>query len=339
MFAGLTADQVASILNFNVEGTTPAMEGSVALGLPAGLASSQVTKDLLLLSLGTAVESATARMSSGGLLAAGTPVARAAAQTGVSGFLIGGAQSGEVDDIDYDGHYAGAGVAATANDFTFGVAVSRGYADADNGIDVDGVGRNASIFAGYDAGMGVMGRMAVTWTDFDLETSREAGTLTARGDTDAEARSIGAMLGYRMARGDLALLPYVSAVHTRVDVDGYEETGAAQANLVVGEAELDSTLYEVGVRAGRDFGATSVFGDLAYAYTDGDQTDVATQFTTGTAVATSTVAGLGDGSAVKLGLGASHRLANGLVAGMGYEGFFEDGDNRHSLRASLSVSF
>ena len=36
VFAGLTADQVASILNFNVGGTTPAMEGSVAPACPQG---------------------------------------------------------------------------------------------------------------------------------------------------------------------------------------------------------------------------------------------------------------------------------------------------------------
>lgn len=338
MFGGLTADQVASILNFNIAGLDPTMGDAAALGLPAALLSGQVTKDLLLLNMGAPV-GASARMSSGGLMPAGMPMARPSSMP-VTGFLIAGAQAGESDGIDYDGRYAGAGVAASAGAASFGIAATTGRAEADNGIDVNGDGETISLFAGYDAGMGPMGRLALTWGDYDLSTSREAGALTAFGDTEADSFSVGAMLGYRMMRNDTALLPYLSAVHTEIDVDAYEETAAAQANLAVDGAELDSTLYEIGLRAGRQYGATSYYGDIAYARAEGDTAAVDTQFTTGTTVSSSTVAGLPDGNALKLGFGASQRFANGLVGGLGYEGYFAgDDDGRHALRASLSMSF
>ena len=338
VFGGLTADQVASILNFNIAGLDPTMGDAAALGLPAALLSGQVTKDLLLLNMGAPV-GASARMSSGGLMPAGTPMARPSSMP-VTGFLIAGAQAGESDGIDYDGRYAGAGVAASAGAASFGIAATTGRAEADNGIDVNGDGETISLFAGYDAGMGPMGRLALTWGDYDLSTSREAGALTAFGDTEADSFSVGAMLGYRMMRNDTALLPYLSAVHTEIDVDAYEETAAAQANLAVDGAELDSTLYEIGLRAGRQYGATSYYGDIAYARAEGDTAAVDTQFTTGTTVSSSTVAGLPDGNALKLGFGASQRFANGLVGGLGYEGYFAgDDDGRHALRASLSMSF
>ena len=293
VFAGLSADQVSSIVNFGVAGTDPTLtpgdgaSGSgiavAPLGFPVALATSQVTKDLLLLDLGTAVGSSTARMSSGGILSPKASIVRPT-PSAFTGFLIAGVQGGKVDDIDYDSRYAGAGTGGTSAAFDYGLAVTRGYADADNGVDVDGDGHTVSLYAGYDEGAGMIGRVALTFGGYVLSTAREAGTLVAFGDTQPDALSVGAMLGYRMARGDLALLPYISGVHTRVDVDGFEESGAAQANLVVEDANLRSTLYEVGMRARRNFRATSLFGDLAYVYTDGDQAEVATRFTTGTLV-------------------------------------------------------
>ena len=293
VFAGLSADQVSSIVNFGVAGTDPTLtpgdgaSGSgiavAPLGFLVALATSQVTKDLLLLDFGTAVGSSTARMSSGGILSPKASIVRPT-PSAFTNFLIAGVQGGKVDDIDYDSRYAGAGTGGTSAAFDYGLAVTRGYGDADNGVDVDGDGHTVSLYAGYDEGAGMIGRVALTFGGYVLSTAREAGTLVAFGDTQPDALSVGAMLGYRMARGDLALLPYISGVHTRVDVDGFEESGAAQANLLVEDANLQSTLYEVGMRARRNFRATSLFGDLAYVYTDGDQAEVATRFTTGTLV-------------------------------------------------------
>lgn len=351
VFDGLTADQVASLLNWNVQGTTPTLgdeETSIGTG---PIAASQAFLNYFLFAgpRGGPTGGNTAEPLAFGpekkmdkrfeaVYNADLVQSYVQQPARYAVYAVGGGAFGEVGSTDYATGFGGIGAETYFDAFTFGGAVAYSAASADNGVDSDSEGVIGSVYAGYDAGSGFVGRLALSYGRFDVDYSRQAGALTARGDTDANVFGAGALAGYRFETAIASLMPYAALTYSYADYDGYTETGAGAANLTVPDFNLSGVTVETGVRASRNVGIANLYAGLGYAYSDGDSDTIQTSFAGGATTAASTLTGFANGSALTLEAGAEASFTQNLSGSIGYKGYISD-DPAHTFDASLKFRF
>ncbi len=351
VFAGLTGDQVASLLNWGVKGTTPTFGGEETSIGTGPLVASQAFLNYFLFAGprtgpngGTAIEPLAygperdidKRFEA--VYNADLAPSYAAQPNRYAVYAVGGGAFGEIGSTDYATGFGGLGAEAYFDAFTVGGAVAYSVASADNGVDSDSDGVIGSLYAGYDAGTGFVGRLAFSYGRFDVDYSRTAGALTARGDTDADVFGAGALAGYRLDTTFVSLMPYAALIWSYADYDGYTETGAGAANLTVPDFNLSGLTVETGVRASRNVGMANLYAGLGYAYSDGDSDTIQTSFAGGATTAASTLVGFADGSALTVEAGAEANFTRNLSGSIGYKGYMS-GDPAHTFDASLKFRF
>ncbi|UWQ94560.1 autotransporter domain-containing protein [Rhodobacteraceae bacterium M385] len=250
------------------------------------------------------------------------------------------------------------GVAATMDGTQFGVfagtplmqdasrsfGVMLGFTESS--FDVDG---RASTGSTSGAHFGLYGSAQIdpitlsysaVYSDYAIETQRNvaAGAFTDRlgADYGAAAFSVSVEASYGHYINDLMLQPFAGLSYTRLEVDGFAETGGAAA-LTVAAASHDLTTAHLGVRFAREvtFGNTVVEanGSLGYHHVFGDTSPLSNVSLGGSPSVNIAGVPLARDS-FTLGLGAAIQLTDTTALSMDYIG--ELSANAQSYRANLT---
>lgn len=114
----------------------------------------------------------------------------------------------------------------------------------------------------------------------DLKRKLELGRVTRseKGDTDGTLWALSGRVGYDIAQpgSDWHLSPFVSADYAKVEVDGYDESGASSTALNFGDQDRTSKRLGIGMQGRWAITqATQVFAEVAHETEyDDDSTDV-----------------------------------------------------------------
>lgn len=194
-------------------------------------------------------------------------VAAGASANGWNMWLQGYGQSATQDLNDgvagYDADTLGGAIGIdTSSMFTNGVlgfSFNYGKTNADSknanttDTDVDNYGFN--LYGSYDAGRDyfVNGQIGYAYNDIDMARHNATGPglgVTARANTNSDQWSAKVAVGRDFAadRG-MTLTPSAALSYTRLSTDGYTETGAGAANLVVGSDTLNVAKLGIGATA------------------------------------------------------------------------------------------
>jgi outer membrane autotransporter protein len=178
-----------------------------------------------------------------------------------AGYGSFGDQEGDRRAPDYDYWVSGVALGldhALDAGTTVGLAVgfAEGEISHDNGDDQSLEGIQAAFYGGHRVPLG-FGELAIdasaggAYTSYDSERALRFGGLDRKATGDTEAWSYWGNLALRyettVAEG-LALSPEASLRALRTEVDGFSETGAGAANLIVSDFESESLRGRLGGR-------------------------------------------------------------------------------------------
>ncbi|MCX8568466.1 autotransporter outer membrane beta-barrel domain-containing protein [Aminobacter sp. MET-1] len=366
IFAGLTAAQVQSLINWNVaiDGSLPAAGGLVALSQRVHEAY-----DILLNRDAAWIGGVSAQIASGalhyasddaangsdGAAALARSVSDAGGKVRISGFegdqafLFGGytvgSQTFSAGDLDFGGYVTGLGIEhAVTPELLLGLAGGYGHGNGDiDGVysDLDNTQFTLSPYARWQAPNGTMFDARLSASSERWSYARAAGAGTANADVDGY--SLGARLGaahdFDMAWAKVT--PFANLSYLRTHVNDYTETGAGAANLAVPSYDVDRLETFAGVGLSRSWqlaGGTTLrgFGSLGLgAAFLGDDGAISTRYTTS---ATSFL------SQLETGEGAFGRFEAGLAVDLGerigltssYAASFGADREQHTLKIGLS---
>lgn len=267
----------------------------------------------------------------------------------VSGDLVFGEDNDPTFDADIETAQLSAGVEARfARFFTAGVAATGGWfegGDDMHSFDGDSLGVAGYVGASNDW---LYGSAHVGYLDHDFELERPvftgAGLGQVGGETEGQQRFIALETGLRFPLGDAGAFGPVARIRaTKLDVDGYAESGAGAFGAVVRDRSYEETRTSLGVSGFADItDKLFVTGELLRE--ELIDTDGATTFTAALVAApgqTFTVTGLAeDDNWISASLGAGYRLApNALVqARYGLDASREESEFQH-FHLSLSFGF
>lgn len=224
-------------------------------------------------------------------------------------------------------------------------------ADSDNAnttdTDVDSYGLN--VYGSYDLGANYFlnGQVGFAWNDIEIVRHNATGPglgVSATGDTDSKQYS--AKLGFGRdyaADHGLTLTPSLSAAYAHLKTEGYTETGAGGANLIVGSSSLNVLNLGVGGQAtwnlkNSDGSTLKPALRAGYAYNLlNDKVDVTSSFTgdaAGTVFATSGASP--DRSQFNAGAGVTYMTTANWDLSANYDYTFKSNYDSHTgtLRAT-----
>ncbi|CAI2933734.1 autotransporter outer membrane beta-barrel domain-containing protein [Aminobacter niigataensis] len=365
IFAGLTAAQVQSLLNWTVKDT-----GLVAAGGSVALSQRLHEAYDLMLARGTGSTGgqATAQLATGALQyteegKAGSDGAAALARSigdaggnvalagfdGSRSFLFGGYTTGSQDftagQLDFSGYVTGLGIEhAISPDLLVGLA--GGYASGDG--DIEGVYANlenrqftASPYVRWQAPTGTVfdGRLSASTERWQYARTAGAGTASA----EIDGYSLGAHLraSHDVELEAAKITPFASLTYLRTHVDSYIETGAGAGNLVVQSYDVDRLEALAGIGASRSwqlatgtslrgFGSVGIGG----AFLGNDET-VSTRYTTA-ATAFLSQAETGEGTFGRVEAGLAADFTNRLSLTSSYAGSFGADRDQHTFNLGLA---
>ena len=257
--------------------------------------------------------------------------------------------AGAWTDLDADTRGAAIGADASFGPLRLGASVAQARSDLDSGpvasrADVDST--HVAVYGGLRFA-GLSARLGASRGWHDVETSRaiafpgfaDATTAAYEGTTSqafAEA-------GYGFQVGGGLIEPFAGVALTRVETDGFDETGGAAA-LEVGDVSREVVFTSLGVRMSLQAdtaagGVASPFVSLAWGHASGDlEGAVRSAFIgSGEAFAVSGAAVAED--ALLIGTGFDWSLSETLKARFAYDGALSDEADDHALRAGVTFRF
>jgi uncharacterized protein YhjY with autotransporter beta-barrel domain len=278
IFAGLTVDQIASLLNWGVQidGSLPVAGSTAALSQRLHQAyDDMLNRDAVWgtgngqIATGALQYAAADEMAgkSDGAAALARSIGDAGGKMALSGFdgsrsfLFGGYTTGSQEfspgDLDFSGYVAGLGVEhAVTPALLLGLAAGYGHGNGDvKGIysDLDNRQFTLSPYARWQAANGTVfdARLSASLERWDY--SRAAGVATAEADIDGY--SLGARIGasHAIETSWARVTPFASLTYLNTHLDGYSETGAGLGNLTVPSYSVDALQGLAGVGVSRDW--------------------------------------------------------------------------------------
>lgn len=145
-----------------------------------------------------------------------------------------------------------AGLETGKGDLRYGFAVSGTELDGDrtDAFDVDGHAYGAGAYVGLFDASGFYAQGAVSLSKLKLKTRRPAAYgLFASGQTSGHSLSADVQFGYSAKLGSFRVGPFVDVLHARVDLDGYDEHGAAVGNGRIADSDYSRTESTIGIEA------------------------------------------------------------------------------------------
>jgi hypothetical protein len=291
----------------------------------------------------------TARLSTGGLVrdvsaAAPAPAPAAPSLCGSPMLFVQGdyvsrtIDNDDSSDLDYD---IGGLTAGYLNrlDNGIGYAVSLSGFEGEGSVDtmlgedrVESSGVVLGLYGNTALGNGVALTFGASFGRMSNEASRTVNDNLAPGgigeiesEYDSSFVSPAVELSYATQTGNVLLRPYAGYRYTRLNVDGYEETGGATA-IGYGDRDIDVSDFTIGVDASTQAGPGVLTGSLevlrrevsedglevAFVGTDATLASAATDFT---------AVEVGVGYGVELGTGGLDFKASGLFGNEGVSGY------------------
>lgn len=365
IFAGLTIEQIASLLNWGVQidGSLPVAGSTAALSQRLHEAyDGMLNRDAVWgsgngqIATGALQYAAEQDMAgkSDGAAALARSIGNAGGKVALSGFdgmrtfLFGGYTTGSQEfsagDLDFSGYVAGLGVEqAVTPALLLGLAGGFGHGKGDvDGIysDLDNRQFTLSPYARWQAPSGTVfdARLSVSRERWDY--ARAAGAATA--EADIEGYSLGARIGasHAIETAWAKVTPFASLTYLNTHVDGYSETGAGLANLSVPSYSVDALQGLAGVGLARDWelqNGARLRGFASVAIGDsflGDET-ITTSYTTSATPFLSQVE-TGQGVFGQVEAGFAWDVTPSLSLTSSYGGSFGADRNQHTLSLGLS---
>tara|TARA_Y100001954_G_scaffold137204_1_gene146275 strand:+ start:1977 stop:4697 length:2721 start_codon:yes stop_codon:yes gene_type:complete len=158
---------------------------------------------------------------------------------------------GGYDGYSYDSMIFSGGYDRMLGD-NFLAGISAGYAETE--ADYKDVGDSGSTLESYTLGMYgswfedgwyVDGILAGAYNEYDINRQLSAMGTTAKSSPSGYSLSAKTEAGYRFDMGGYGLTPIASLEYTRFHQDGYTESGAGVANLIIDD--MDSNFLESGI--------------------------------------------------------------------------------------------
>lgn len=366
IFAGLTAAQVQSLINWNVaiDGSLPAAGGLVALSQRI-----HESYDILLNRDAAWIGGGSAQIADGALRYASDDIAdrsdgaaalaRSVSDAGgkvrISGFdgnqafLFGGytvgSQTFSSGDLDFSGYVAGLGIEhAVTPELLLGLAGGYGHGNGDiDGVysDLDNSQFTLSPYARWQAPNGTMFDARLSASSERWTYARAAGAGTANAEVDGY--SLGARLGaaHDFDTAWAKVTPFANVSYLRTHVNDYTESGAGSANLAVPSYDVDRLETFAGVGLSRNWhlaNGTTLRGfgsvGLGAAFL-GDDGSVSTRYTTS---ATSFLSQLetGEGAFGRFEAGLAVDLSDRMGLTSSYAASFGADREQHTFKIGLS---
>lgn len=235
------------------------------------------------------------------------------------------------------------GVDKAIDQWIFGVSTGCTWTDVDtNDIDSD-----TDVFA-WQVGP-YISFATKTWyvdagfnyADSDIDSERRIAFLgrTAKGDTDSDTYNSYLNAGYNFVFGQTTVTPFGGMQYVYSDMDGYKETGAAGANLEIGDEDTDSFTTTLGVRGAYAFNQKfSVNASAAWNHEYVDDTPtVNARFTGGNWFE---VEGLKpDNDSWTFGVGCTGQINDAISAFVNYDYTTKDEFDNHNVTAGVRFDF
>ena len=266
-------------------------------------------------------------------------------------YLFGGYTNGTYGyapgNLGFDGWLAGAGgELAVSEGLTIGLA--GGYASGTGSIAgvYNSIANRQLIATPYmrmrlGTGTVIDGQLSVASQSW--EYSRVAGAGIANAETDGW--SLGARMGIaqEIAAGDYTFTPFANLSYLRTTVNGYTETGAGAANLVVPSFASEHGEVFAGLSVARAFSLSDsaslrafVSAGVGTGFLDGQ--NIATSFTSSATTYATPVEAV-DGAFGRVQAGLSAEVESGLTFSATYAGTFGKDLVQHVVGARLTVDF
>ncbi len=204
-----------------------------------------------------------------------------------------------------------------------------------------------SLFADYRKGAwfaSLVGTVALS-ADFDDVTRvvrLGGGVREESGDTSADSWGVRARAGYRLWQtGGWAWGPYGGLEYLSAEVDGYREAGARSTAMNFGDQSRDAWWLSAGLFADYEHGDTRFHGALAYeAELNGDDRSLSAGLNSLPGARFHLYDIQGPDRYWRLELALAHRVASGVVLGLGYRGLFgEDGAGGQQIDLGMNLEF
>ncbi|MCP3901994.1 MAG: autotransporter domain-containing protein [Planctomycetes bacterium] len=221
---------------------------------------------------------------------------------------------------------------------TTDVSLDAGLGD----IDIDTY-RIGPYFTWVNDGWYLDGSLTAGFSSNDQQRNISQIGLSAIGDYDGNDVTVYVGGGIELELDNSWILtPTLSMQYSYFDYDGYVETGAAGANLIVPDRDTDSLRSRLGVTLSYrpDAGTSPYFLDFNFGweheYMEND--DIASTFSAGgSPFAVDT--GNRDDDSIFIGGGFTRIIRDNMTAFLRYEGLFGDTSEVHALSGGISVRF
>lgn len=266
--------------------------------------------------------------------------------TWVNGFgswgKVSGVDGGTDTDVSNGGMLVG-GDFGIGGDSRIGVlgGYSRSFFDSENSSG-NSTNYHLGTYAGTKLG-GISLRTGMNYTWHNVGSTRNVPLIgqTLQGDYDATSLNAYGEVAYRVALGKSALEPYAALAHTRMETDGFSETGG-NAALTVDSSKMNTTYTTLGLRATSDFelgGIASVArGTVGWMHAYGDTDPVSTaRFLTGDSFSVSSTPV--DRNTALLEAGLDFTVTPSSTVSVSYNGQIGSNAYDHGASAKFRVKF
>jgi outer membrane autotransporter protein len=335
--SAITAATSAAGVDAILESLTPGLDGIGATSVGIGQATAgQISNRLASLRTGVATGDALATRN---LWVEGFGATSTQDENnGQDGYDSTGA--GLTVGVDSDALIDGYNVGAA---FTYGVGNVE--SDSGNNAETDINSYTASLYGSrvLDNGVFVNGQFALGMNNYEMERT-VSSVGKAKGETDGLQTSLKGEVGRDFAHENWTLTPVVGAQYTYLDVDGYTETGAGAANLIVKPDALNAIDLTASARAAY----TVALGDGSTLRPNvragvttrvGDTNLDATSRFTSAATTFSTPSVEADRTSFNLGAGLLLGSASGVDVSADYDADVRSSYTGHTGKLKLRVAF
>lgn len=185
-------------------------------------------------------------------------------------------------------------------------------------------------------------RLGASYARHDIETTRFVQGTTASADYDGDSLQIFAETGYEIEQNGTVFEPYLGLAHTRLDLDGFTESGAGDFNLTGQDMSANVTVSSLGLRIGRGFQwgtqTAKLNGAITWEHAFGDTDPEARLAFIGGDAFTNRGLPLAD-DILALEAGIDVNISDTASWGFAYKGQFADDVTDNALKASLNIKF
>lgn len=186
-------------------------------------------------------------------------------------------------------------------------------------------------------------RTGANYTWHDVDTTRRISALgeTLRGNYDSDSVNVFGELSYRVDVAPASFEPFVSLAHTRIETDGFTETGGLSA-LSVEADQVNTTFTTLGLRASADINIgvvpSVIRGSVGWLHAFGDiDPSTTARFSAGDSFAVSGTPL--DKNAALVQAGMDFTLSPISTLSLSYIGQFSETAYEHGANAKFQIRF